>query len=231
MITIKLKNYGNTKMIAHRGLSGLKLENTVSAFKAAGKASYYGIESDVHVTKDGKFVIFHDDTTRRLAKINLRIENTDYHTLRLLPLKFHRMPSLSEYIQCCKNYNKIAVLELKNPMTKENISDIVDIISNFGYIEQTIFISFSAQNLLFIREILKNQAVQFLTDKFNSKTLDLLCKNRFDLDILYTSLDQCIVDICHDNGIKVNCWTVNEPADAERLIDYGVDFITTNIIE
>ena len=73
--------------------------------------------------------------------------------------------------------------------------------------------------------------MQFLTDQFNSNVLQLLLENRFDLDINYTSLSSEIIGKCHDNGIKVNCWTVNEPADAERLIDYGVDYITTNIIE
>ncbi len=231
MDTIKLKHYSNTKMIAHRGLSGLHLENTMSAFKAAGRASFYGIETDVHVTKDGRFIVFHDDTTRRLSHINLNIEKTDYATLRLIPIKLHRMPNLSEYINCCKKYNKIAVLELKNPMTKENIEQIIKIIDNSGYIDETIFISFAAQNLTFIRQIIPKQTVQFLTEKFDSNTLDFLVRNCFDLDIRYTSLSHDIVDLCHDNGIKVNCWTVNEPADAERLIDYGVDFITSNIIE
>ena len=36
---------------------------------------------------------------------------------------------------------------------------------------------------------------------------------------------------CHDNGIVVNVWTVNELEDAKRLAEYGVDFITTNILE
>lgn len=231
MDTVKLKYRGNTKIIAHRGLSGLYIENTLSAFRAAGKGSYYGIESDVHVTKDGKFIIFHDDTTGRLCKINLAIEKTDYRTLRLLPIKFHRMPSLNEYIECCKNFNKIAVLELKNPMSRQNISDIMSIIGGYGYLEKTIFISFSLDNLEYIREIKTEQTVQYLSNDFNSKTLDLLTKNRFDLDLKYTALDNNIIELCHDNGIKVNCWTVNEPADAERLIDYGVDFITTNILE
>ena len=231
MDTIKLNKYGHTKMIAHRGLSGLFVENTMSAFKAAGKASFYGIETDIHITKDNKFIIFHDNTTRRLSRINLRIEETDYATLRLLPIKFHRMPSLKEYIRCCKNFGKIAVLELKNPMSKENILGIIETIEELDYINETIFISFSVQNLKYIRECKPNQTVQFLTEKFNSKTLDLLIKNRFDLDIIYTSLSESVVQLCHDNGIKVNCWTVNEPADAERLIDYGVDYITSNIIE
>lgn len=231
METLKLAEHGKTKIIAHRGLSGLYLENTVPAFKAAGRCGYYGIESDVHVTKDGKFIIFHDDTTKRLAKINLKIEETDYRTLRLLPIKLHRMPSLNEYILCCKSFNKIAVLELKNPMSRENISGIVKTIEDLEYIKSTIIISFSAQNLMYIREFIENQPVQFLTDKFSSDTLDLLIRNKFDLDIRYTDLDSSVIDICHDNGIKVNCWTVNKLSDAERFISYGVDYITTNIIE
>ena len=231
MSTIKLEKHTNTKMIAHRGLSGLYLENTLSAFKAAGKKSYYGIESDVHVTRDGKFIIFHDDTTRRFSKINLEIEKTDYKTLRLLPIKFHRMPSLSEYIMCCKNYGKIAVLELKNSMSKESVIGIIDTISSLDYLKQTIFISFLKQNLMFVREINAHQTVQYLANKFDSKVFDTLCDNHFDLDIHYTALNQDIVDLCHDHCIKVNCWTVNEAADAERLIDYGVDYITTNILE
>ena len=50
-----------TKMVAHRGLSGLERENTCAAFVAAGNRSYFGIETDVHTTRDGKFVIIHDD--------------------------------------------------------------------------------------------------------------------------------------------------------------------------
>ncbi|MBR5922234.1 MAG: hypothetical protein IKZ59_00405 [Clostridia bacterium] len=231
MNTIKLKYYGNTKMIAHRGLSGLYVENTLGAFKAAGKSGYYGIESDVHVTLDGKFIIFHDNTTKRLSPIKVNVEKTNYAVLRLIPVKFHRMPNLTEYITCCKEYGKIAVLELKNPMSKENIRDIVREIEDAGYLESTVFISFSSQNLMYIREIKPNQNVQFLTDDFNAEVLDLLINNRFDLDINFTSLSAEIIKKCHNNGIKVNCWTVNEPADAERLIEYGVDYITTNIIE
>ncbi|MBO4693660.1 MAG: hypothetical protein J5659_04650 [Clostridia bacterium] len=231
METIKLKNYGNTKMIAHRGLSGLRLENTISAFNAAGRAGYYGIESDVHVTRDGKFVIFHDDTTRRLCKINLEIEKTEYARLRLLPIKFHRMPNLAEYINCCKRYNKVAVLEIKNKMSCDNIKSIIDIITELDYINETIFISFCGENLVNIRKIIPKQPVQFLADNFNSDIFDMLTSNSFDLDIRFTILNQDIVELCHDNGIKVNCFTVNEPADAERLIDYGVDYITSNIIE
>ena len=75
MDTIKIETNG-VKMIAHRGLSGIERENTCPAFVAAGNRSYYGVETDVHVTKDGKFVIIHDETTERitLGKYDINVE-------------------------------------------------------------------------------------------------------------------------------------------------------------
>ena len=58
----------HVKMVAHRGVSGLERENTCPAFVAAGNRSYFGVETDVHVTKDGQFVIIHDETTDRVSK-------------------------------------------------------------------------------------------------------------------------------------------------------------------
>ncbi|MBR4761734.1 MAG: hypothetical protein IK086_03775 [Clostridia bacterium] len=231
MNTLKLLHYGKTKMIAHRGLSGIYLENTLSAFKAAGRRSYYGIESDVHVTKDNRFVVFHDDTTGRIAKKDLRVEDTECKKLRRLCLKFHRMPNLSEYITVCKKYSKVAVLELKNPMSRENIRRIVEIIEEIGYLKQTVFISFAAQNLKYIRELKPDQTVQFLCSEFTPQILELLISEKFDLDINYKALTKEIIDDCHSNGIKVNCWTVDDISVAERLVEYGIDYITTDIIE
>ena len=85
--TVKITNKKNTLFIAHRGLSGLELENTNSAFVAAGNRSYFGIETDVHVTRDGKFVVHHDDSTGRLCNEDLIIDQTDYEKLKSLNLK------------------------------------------------------------------------------------------------------------------------------------------------
>ena len=49
MDTLKLDK-GSIKMIAHRGLSGIERENTAAAFVAAGNHSYFGIETDVHLS-------------------------------------------------------------------------------------------------------------------------------------------------------------------------------------
>ena len=52
MNTVKIDKQG-VRMIAHRGVSGLETENTAAAFIAAGNRTYWGIETDVHLTADG----------------------------------------------------------------------------------------------------------------------------------------------------------------------------------
>ena len=124
-----------TKVVAHRGLSGIEKENTNAAFIAAGNRSYFGIETDVHRTLDGRFVCFHDDTTGRVAIDNMIIEETTFDTLRKLLLTDRnglkgredlKIPTLKEYIETCKRYEKTAVLELKNEFEKEDIAKICD---------------------------------------------------------------------------------------------------------
>jgi len=81
MNTIKVENK-NTLMSAHRGLSGIEKENTNSAFVAAGNRSYFGIETDIHMTLDGKVVAFHDDPTGRVCIDNMEVEKTTFDCLR-----------------------------------------------------------------------------------------------------------------------------------------------------
>ncbi len=238
--TVKIENKKGTKFIAHRGLSGLELENTISAFVAAGNRSYMGIETDVHVTADGKFVVYHDNTTERLCSDDFRITQTDYKTLKSLTLKPQKnrtvgsdfiIPDLKDYLSVCACYEKIAVLELKERMTTEHIKQIYDEVEKYHSAEKTIFISFSLQNLIDLRQAVPSANIQYLVEIFNDDILNTLKKYSFDLDIGYWVCSKDVIDICHKNGIKVNCWTVDNPGDAERLIDCGIDFITSNILE
>lgn len=238
--TIKIENKKDTRFIAHRGLSGLELENTISAFVAAGNRSYMGIETDVHVTRDGKFVVFHDDTTGRLCDEDLKLGDTDYSVLKNLTLKPQKnrtigsdfiIPDLKDYLSICASYDKIAVLELKERMSPEHIAAIYAEVEKYYDPQKMIFISFSLDNLKDLRAQQPSANIQYLVQTFNDNILNTLKEFKFDLDIGYWICSKEVIDICHQNGIKVNCWTVDNPGDAERLIDYGVDYITTNILE
>ena len=238
--TIHLTQANKPLMIAHRGMSGLEKENTASAFVAAGQRSHFGIETDVHRTADGQYIIIHDDNTKRVTGDEMVVEQTSFETLRALRLqdvdgvRGRRdliLPSLEEYIGICKKYGKVAVLELKNHFEPRDIEEIVGIIRNAGYLEQVIFISFDLPNMICIRELLPSQRAQFLTSEVSDDLLDTLLRHHLDLDINYKALTKEYTELLHSHGIQVNVWTVNTEEDAQRMIDCGVDFITTNILE
>ncbi len=239
MNTVKI-NKGSALMVAHRGVSGLERENTLSAFIAAGNRSYFGIETDVHRTADGKYVVIHDDSTGRVGQDNIVIENSTYDLIKSVklydidgntPRTDLRIPLLSEYIRVCKKYEKIAVLELKTIFTKEQVAEIVDIIKEEDYLDGVIFISFHIQDLIFLRELYPDQPAQFLTGEISERTIGWMKDYKLDLDAHFPSITEENHKMLHDLGIKVNVWTVDDPATAEKLVAWGVDYITTNILE
>ena len=72
---------------------------------------------------------------------------------------------------------------------------------------------------------------QFLTGDNSDALIEKLRADRTDIDIIYTALTEERVRAMHAAGLKVNCWTVDDPATCETLAGWGVDFITTNICE
>ena len=229
------------KMVAHRGLSGIELENTCAAFVAAGNRDYWGIETDVHQTADGKFVIFHDDVTGRVATQDIPVELSTFDHLRSLQLKEVRnhdavrvdlhMPTPEEYFSICKRYNKVAVFELKNPFDEARIEELVAIAKKEIGLENVVFISFFFNNLVLVRKFAPNANCQFLTGKdFSDTTKAKLVEHKIDLDIYHLHVTPELVAEMHEKGILVNCWTVDDPDRAAALVEMGVDFITSNIL-
>ena len=241
MNTIKIDRK-NTLMVAHRGVSGLEVENTSLAFVAAGNRSYFGVETDIHCTADGNFIIIHDSHTKRVAgeDTDLVAETTDYATLRQIRLmdmdgshtrEDIRLPSLEEYVGICKKYETVCVLELKHHMEESEVRKIIDRIEAMGYLDSVIFIAFDLDNLLSVRKYRSQQTVQYLFKEFSDEIIETVKKHGFDIDVYYQSLTEEIVQKLHADGIRINCWTVNDPEIAETFVSWGVDYITTNILE
>lgn len=243
MRTVKFNKLGNpVKMVGHQGLYGLETGNTNAGFVAAGNRSYWGIECDVHVTADGQFVVIHDDNTLGVSGEDYEVEKTDFATLRSIIL-FDRdgwqktrsdlkIPALREYIRICRKYEKVAVCEIKNPMLPEHLARVIEEVRAEGWLEKTVFISFSHANMVELRRLLPDAKLMYLTtEQPNEALLEKLLPWRLDLDIAWTVLTREGVELMHRNGLEVNVWNVDEPELATRLCEWGVDYITSNILE
>ncbi len=239
MDTVKIKS-GKTKIIAHRGLSGIELENTNAAFVAAGNRSYFGIETDIHRSADGEFVIIHDDNTRRVSGVELEVERSLYSDLRAVRLKDKNgsersdlcIPLLHEYLRIAATYSKIAVLELKGKMEKDDIVKILATVEKEYTLESMIFISFELSNLISLRNISDKAKIQYLAyGDITDELIDTLVQYDFGLDHCYKDIAKSDISRLHKKGIEVNCWTVDDSVAAEQLVSWGVDYITSNILE
>ena len=240
MNTVKIE-HPNTKLIAHRGVSSLERENTAAAFVAAGNRSYFGIETDVHCTADGKYIIIHDDTTTRVTGgIAMTVEESSFDDLRKLRLPDLCgrvrgdliLPTAEEYFSICRKYEKTAVFELKNRFSEEQIVNIIELVRQTGWFAHTIFISFSFYNVQTVRRLAPDATAQYLSyAEITEELADKLQNEGLGLDVRHDRLNADAMELLKKRGIAVNCWTVDDPDEAKRLIDLGVDFITTNCLE
>lgn len=240
MNTIKLTNKGSTKIVAHRGVSGLETENTAAAFLAAGNRTHYGIETDIWRTLDGNYLCNHDGRTGRICDVDLVIEQSAFADLRSLKLRDKDgmtdraelvIPTPYEYFKICKKYEKLAVPELKSNFTLEEIREITDIVRELDYLDSTCFIAFNIANLDLVKELYPDQKCQFLTSKYSDDLPEMLAERKMGLDIYYKELTEERIAALHAKGVEVNCWTVDDPDMAEQLIGWGIDYITSNILE
>ena len=143
-----------------------------------------------------------------------------------------RIPLLAEYVRVCKRYEKVCVLELKNPFLREDIENIIEIVRGEEYLSNVIFIAFSLENCTQLRELLPGQRIQWLLSQpVDEKVKQTLLQHHLDIDLDYLYMSKALVEELHAGHIKVNCWTCNDSGTAGELIAMGVDFITTNILE
>ena len=227
-------------MVAHRGVSGLERENTCPAFVAAGVKTYYGIETDVHATLDGKYIIVHDKDLKRIAGLDMGVETSNFDDLRavrftdidgITPRGDMFLPSLAEYLSICKKYVKEAYLEICDVDLCEHVIGIAAEVEEAGMMDSTTFISFNRSNLTDLRGAYPHAKAQLLTDDIGKNNIAFMLDNGIDAGIYYPNLTKEFVDLMHENGRIVNVWTVDTIGDAERMRDMGVDVITSNILE
>jgi glycerophosphoryl diester phosphodiesterase len=108
-------------LLIHRGLAKKNFnENTISAFRYCFKKKY-GIETDIHCTKDNKIVCFHDFNLKGKFKINKFIKRASYKELyRVSKIKKKPIPLLKDLIKL-SNKKRFLMLEIKPLFSKKNI--------------------------------------------------------------------------------------------------------------
>lgn len=240
ILNLSVNTYGderNIKIIGHRGASALEPENTIPSFNRAAKIGAWGVEADIYVLKDGNIVVFHDSNVERMTNGTGEIKNMNLIEVKSLNIDSGnnisiynnlKIPTLDEYLNCCVENKLTPIIEFK-AVNVENVKEIVDKIKKYGLEDNTIIISTSYEWIRYIREYSDKIQFQYLND-ITIENINLLKKyGNYGIDIKIDKITKDKVDLAHLNGAKVNVWTVNSRNDINRLIDMGVDMITSDL--
>ena len=168
--------------IIHRGIANKKLkENCFKSFKESFNKKY-GIETDIHFTKDNKIICFHDFTLNRLFKINKSVKNLTYDEIKSNTKSKISVPLLKDVLKLSKK-RYLVFIEIKPILNLRNIKILLNEIKNY---KNCIIISFKHTNLFKIRKINKKVKIGFSFAK-NSKISDIIktsSKKNYDCLIL-----------------------------------------------
>lgn len=228
-----LQNLIGCKNIAHRGANYEAPENTIPAFIWAGKQKFYGCECDVQETSDGYFVIMHDETVDRMTNGSGTISQMTLAQIQALTIDAGnnianysnlKVPTLQEYIEVCKYYGLVPVIELK---TVTNLQAFYDILKDYQIENRCIIISFSTSKLETLKQIDNTLNIQALVN-LTAENIAYCVENGFDIDTDESYVTKELVDLAHENGLLVNCWTPTTTSRGGNLVNMGIDFITIN---
>lgn len=123
--------------LCHRGISDYFPENTLgSIFEVTKKKIYSGVEFDIQLTKDNKWIIYHDDNLLRLNNIDTKIEDINYSDINKITWKGNKFKVnlLTDLLEKNFEENFIFNIEIKSKfcdVVDHNIFDLIEIISKF----------------------------------------------------------------------------------------------------
>ena len=229
-----------TEIVMHRGYSTKARENTVEAFAlAAQESEVYGVETDLYLTSDNKTVLIHDASTKRitLGKYDIDVTQATYDEVRNIKLpdmvgtpNVHMIPTLSEYTDVLKTYNKVGFLELKENFTNDELTLIMNELKDNISLDQMQIISFHKDSLIRLRNMYPTLKIMLLVNSINETSIEELKQYNFGLDVLSNGITNDQIDEVLSEKVELNIWTVDDKEEAMKYGRKGVTYLTTNCI-
>ncbi|MEQ9520860.1 MAG: glycerophosphodiester phosphodiesterase [Parvibaculum sp.] len=224
---------------AHRGGTSAHPENTMPAFQHAVDLGYRYVETDVHATRDGVLLAFHDEVLDRVTDMSGRITEMDYADvakarvggLEPIPLMEDMLATWPEV-----RFNI-------DPKLDNAAAPLVEVLKRSGAIDRVCVTSFSDKRARWIKSEIGPELCTGLGPigtsrlRFSSLSGPLaglwggFSSGCAQVPVVQSGLkivDRAFVRRAHDLDLQVHVWTIDDPVEMERLLDLGVDGLMTD---
>lgn len=220
---------------AHRGGAGDWPENSMEAFAAAVGLGYRYVETDAHVTADGVVVAFHDDRLDRVTDRTGAIADLGWDEVSRARIDSRApIPLLSELLGTWPDL-RVNI----DPKHDEVVEPLADLLQRTGALDRVCIGSFSDRRIERLRALFGDRVCTSLGPR---EVADLRVSSlgvprprpAANCVQVPTSMrgvplvDRRFVERCHRLDLAVHVWTIDDPAEMERLLDLGVDGIMTD---
>jgi glycerophosphoryl diester phosphodiesterase len=210
--------------IAHRGHG--YYENTEAAFY--NSRSFWGIECDVWITSDNKFIVNHDSSVDFDDGSSLKISSSTYEQLLSGTIGGgYKVCAFDRYLQICKELSKIAVIEIKPDLSADAVELLIEEITNNYSTDNAVIISFSKENLLKVRAQ-SSISLQYLINDEVRQSMNFCIENSINPSFAWGRVDIFNVWKAHNNNLKVGVWTINNSIANAYMKFMCVDYITSD---
>lgn len=232
-------------ILAHRGANKVAPQNTIPAFIKALEFNADGIETDVHLCKDGEIVICHnytvDETSNGIGLIDeltlAQLKAMDFGSYFNKDFSGVSLPTLSELLDVVRKM-KLINIEIKPPKKDNNlVKKVVEEINKYGIVENSILSCFDPECVRMVKEIDKNvkTALLYENDELGNEIMTFgvakYCK-QLNVDAAHPHRklikENEIIEL-HNLGIAVNPWTVNLEEEIIRLTKWGCDALISDV--
>jgi glycerophosphoryl diester phosphodiesterase len=225
--------------VGHRGDRASAPENTMASLELAMDELAY-VETDVRLTRDGVPVLFHDVTLERIAGLERRIEDLAFDAVQHLDVgawygdefKGATVPTLDEFLAALAERPAArALVELKAGWDTDGVRTVAGLIDRYNLRTRVVLQSFSIDTLLAIRAASPSTPRIMLTRELPADPrplADQLGVIGFATTIAAVRREPDAVDLLHEAGLAVLCYTLNSDTDWAEVRELGVDGIITD---
>lgn len=229
-------------VVGHRGLPSQAPENTIPSYEEAAKHGIKFVENDIMPTKDGVWVVSHDDNLVRMTGYDGEIEDMTLKQVQSHPLteganidKYPGLvtPTFEEWLKTLKKYNLYPVVEIKTDSTMADYHEVINLLKKYDLYNQATIISFEEEPMEIIRGFDKTVKMQWLSDDMDEDAIKMAkslgnCGLDIDIESLKEHPDLCKKAVAQ--GLVLNTWTVDKAKDASEAMKLGCTFVTSNCI-